>query len=176
MTQSLRSHLGAGALVLALAAGCHTPLIHTQAGSFESDDVPRVVSERPGVVRQVLLYVPNRIVDLLDVVHAGIGLGLGIGPDVRVTSYGQLALQAGVGVGLQWDDRAHSPGIANASATAALGPFRTGAGAGSAASIGQWEVGASAAGLKFAVDLEEVVDFVLGWFFVDFRRDDYGWE
>jgi hypothetical protein len=160
-----------------LTAGCHTPLRHTAAGTFETTGEPRVVTARPGIAKQILLYLPNRIVDLFDIVKINfLPLGLSVGPDVRITRWGQVALQAGVGLGVQWDGRDHSPGVANASATAALGPFRTGGGAGEAASIGDWEVGVGYFGGKYAVDLSEVADFVLGWFFIDFKQDDYGWE
>jgi hypothetical protein len=26
------------------------------------------------------------------------------------------------------------------------------------------------------VDFAEAADFVLGWFFIDFQQDDYGWK
>ena len=163
-------------LVLVLGAGCHTPLISTEAGSYKSEPIERVVGERAGVGKQILLYIPNRVVDALDMVHAGVGIPLSIGPDIRITKWIQLALQAGVGVGVGWDDRSHMPAWASASATAAFGPWRSGVGAGGAPSIGDWEVGIGYSGLKFGVDLSEILDFVLGWFFIDILEDDYGYN
>lgn len=163
-------------LILGLGAGCHTPLVRTEAGSYESEPVERVVGDRDGIVKQVLLYVPNRIVDAIDMVHFGVGLGLNLGPDIRITKWGQLALQAGVGFGVGYDDRSHNPAWASAAATAALGPWRTGAGGGSAPSVGDWEIAVGINALKFGVDLAEILDFVLGWFFIDILEDDYGYN
>ena len=166
----------ASALVLVLAAGCHTPLSATQAGSYETEDNERVVGEREGVGKQILLYIPNRLVDAFDMVHAGVGLGIPLGPDIRITKWLQLAFQAEVGVGFGWDGRSHPPGWATASVTTAFGPWRGGAGAGYAPHIGDWEVGVGLGATKVAVDLSEVLDFVLGWFFIDILEDDYGYN
>jgi hypothetical protein len=82
----------------------------------------------------------------------------------------------GAGIGVGWDDRFNHPVTAAAEATAAIGPWRGGFGVGNSPSIGDWEVGIAAPAAKIAIDLEEILDFVLGWFFIDFKRDDYGWE
>lgn len=176
----LRTFLAGGLIALAGAfptAGCHTPLIRTEAGSLEPSEPPyRETNERSGVVKQIALYLPNRIVDAFDMVSASVGVDLGIGFDVRVTRWVQLAAQAGVGVGVGYDDRSHRPAWANAAVTAAFGPWRGGAGAGSAPSLGDWEIGIASGANKFAVDLAEILDFVLGWFFIDLLEDDYGWS
>ena len=166
----------AATLVFALAAGCHTPLSATKAGSYESEPIERVVGTREGVGKQILLYLPNRIVDAFDMVHAGVGLGIPFGPDIRITKWLQLALQAEVGVGFGWDGRAHPPGWATSSVTSAFGPWRAGFGAGYAPHIGDWEVGVGLGANKVAVDLSEILDFVLGWFFIDILEDDYGYN
>ncbi len=167
-----------GLLVVALALGCHTPLIRTEAGSLESDgETARDVHERPGIGKQILLYLPNRIVDLVDTVHFPIvPLSVGVGPDIRITRWLQLSAQVGAGAAVGLDDRSHEFFWVNTSATAALGPWRTGVGIGTAPSLGDWEVGVAGGATKFAIDLAEIVDFVLGWFFIDVRKDDYGWE
>jgi len=103
-------------------------------------------------------------------------LQLPIGFDVRITRWGQLALMAGGGAAIMWDGRDHVPGAANVSATAAFGPWRTGGGSGNAAHLGDFEIGWGGPVSKVVVDVAEIADFILGWFFVDFRRDDYGWE
>lgn len=169
---------GAIALIaMTFSFGCHTPLVRTEAGDLEaSEPAYRNTVERTGVAKQIALYIPNRIVDAVDIVSASVGLDLGLGFDVRVTRWGQLALQAGVGIGVGYDDRSHQPAWANAGATAALGPWRGGGGAGNAPSLGTWEIGLATGANKFAVDLAEIVDFVLGWFFIDILKDDYGWS
>lgn len=164
--------------VLGLVGGCHTPMIWTEAGSYEHNDPYRPAHERSGVVKQVLLYLPNRIVDALEVVSFPIVWAQAPPPglDVRITRWGQLALQAYAGAAVGWDDRSHSPLWASAGTTAAFGPWRTGTGAGWVPSIGDWEVGVSFGATKVAIDLAEIVDFAAGWFFFDILRDDYGWS
>ncbi|MFT5286648.1 MAG: hypothetical protein ACI8TQ_002818 [Planctomycetota bacterium] len=163
-------------LILGLSTSCHTPLASTEAGSLVTERIDRDVSVREGFFTQILLYIPNRLVDAIDMVHFGVGVAIPVGVDVRITKWGQLALQAGVGVGIGYDDRSHSPAWASASATAAFGPFRTGAGTGSAPSVGDWEIGVGLPGMKIAIDLAEIVDFVLGFLFIDILEDDYGWS
>jgi hypothetical protein len=163
------------ALVAVLCAGCHLPLRRTHAGTKNTTGGPPPGWQRDGVAKQILLYVPNRIVDLLDIVKVGIGVGLAAGPDIRITQWGQLAVQAGIGAGVQWDGRDHKPGVYTAEATVAFGPWRTGAGVGHVASTRPFEIAIAGGGSKLGVDLAEIADFVLGWFFVDFQQDDYGW-
>lgn len=161
---------------LCLMPGCHTPLAHTAAGTFETDDVPkRVVVAREGAWKQVGLYLPNRLVDTVDMVHVALGLGAGTGLDIRLTKWCQLAAVAGAGAGVAWDGRDHSPLIYAAFASAAFGPWRTGVGVGETMSIRPWEIGFGGTGGKIAVDLAEVVDFLAGWVFLDPLEDDYGW-
>jgi len=81
----------------------------------------------------------------------------------------------GAGVGVNWDNRFARPTYAWAGATWAFGPWRGGAGAGQVANVGAWEVGLGGVGGQVVVDLAEVADFILGWFFIDILKDDYGW-
>lgn len=169
------------ALGVMLLSGCHGPLSFTQAGTgvtvhLRGQQLRGSGLRRDGIVKQVALFLPNRVADLLDVVKLGLGINVGLGVDVRVTQWCQLAAEASVGVGLQWDGRDHNPGIANAQATAAFGPWRGGVGKGTVASIKPFEVALATGGLKFGVDFAEAADFVLGWFFIDFQQDDYGWK
>ncbi len=155
-------------------SACHSPLAYTDAGTYETHRGRKTGSKRDGVLKQIALFIPNRIVDAVDMVHAGLALGLGLGLDVRVTRWGQLAASADVGAGLQWDGRGHSPAVYDAQVTGALGPWRGGAGSGEVASIRDFEVGFGFGGTKLAIDLAEVADFALGWFFIDILEDDYG--
>lgn len=43
-------------------------------------------------------------------------------------------------------------------------------------SVDDCEIGLGFAGMKVAVDAAEIVDFALGWFFLDILKDDYGWR
>jgi hypothetical protein len=163
-------------LLLLATPSCHTPLKSTDPGSYETEDFDRYVSHRPGIGKQILLYLPNRIVDSFDIVKGSIGLGVPLGFDIRITKWFQLALQTGVGIGLTWDGRDHTPLTATALATAAFGPWRAGIGAGSAPRVGSFEIGWGGPAGKLVIDVAEIVDFILGWFFLDIIKDDYGWE
>lgn len=166
-------------LLLATPA-CHSPTRYTDANwdqypDTSWTDTDRDVHGRPVVWEQILYYFPNRIVDALEIVNVSFGLGVGLGLDVRITKWLQLAALGGAGVGVTWDNRFARPTFGWAGATWAFGPWRGGAGAGQVANVGAWEVGAGFAGGKVAVDLAEAADFILGWFFIDILEDDYGW-
>ena len=82
----------------------------------------------------------------------------------------------GAGVAINWDGRDHSPWGYAASGTAAFGPWRAGGGVGKTASIRPFEIAIAGPATKIAVDPAEMVDFLLGWFFLDIMKDDYGWS
>lgn len=159
------------------AGGCRTPLYHAEAGTFERkpDHRPEPY-ERRGVLEQIALFLPNRIVDALEIAHVSVGVGVPLGVDVRLTRWVQLGASANFGVGVGWNGRDSSPEIYTASYTAAIGPARTGTGSGRVLPIKDWEVGVDLVPFKVAVDLSEVLDFVLGWFYVDIKQDDWGWD
>ncbi|MEQ8767127.1 MAG: hypothetical protein RL885_24665 [Planctomycetota bacterium] len=163
------------ALLLPLS-GCYLPFVRTEPGTYRSTGGPPEPGARSGVGKQIALYIPNRLVDLLDIVRVSLGPDLSLGFDIRVTKWVQLAAQAGVGAGVVWDGRDQMPVSYAAAATAAIGPFRTGAGSGEAPHIGDWEIGFASASGKFAIDPAEIVDFVLGWAYIDIMKDDYGWS
>ena len=52
-----------------------------------------------GAGKKILLYLPNRILDLLEVVLLGVHVGPGIGLDLRVTRFIQLAADTSADVG-----------------------------------------------------------------------------
>ena len=164
------------ALLLAVSS-CHLPLAHTQAGTYKTTSVERHLTQWYGVAKQIALFLPNRIVDAFDIVKAGpLPVSIDLGIDLRVTRWGQLAANLGVGAGIQWDGRDHLPWNHAAAGTAAFGPWRTGFGAGRSARIGDWEIGLGFIAGKIVVDLAEILDFVLGWAYVDLLKDDYGWS
>lgn len=165
-------------LVFLTTEACYTPFPHTEAGTYETEILPkRDKHSRQGVFKQIALYLPNRIVDAFDIVKLGlIGVGIPLGFDIRITRWGQLALQAGFGAGLVWDGRDHPPYTANAQVTTAFGPWRTGAGIGQVMHIGDFEIGWAGPAGKITVDVAEALDFVVGWFYLDLLEDDYGWS
>ncbi len=168
-------------LVLALGSACHSPLKRTSGGDFVTTGEDRTVVAREGVGKQIALYLPNRIIDAVDIIHLGFGLDAGLLLDLRITRWGQLALLGGATAGWAWDGRDHDPNIHTAYWTAAFGPWRTGSGVGHGMPVQDWEIayaGPFILGIgtgKIAVDLSEILDFALGVFFIDILEDDYGW-
>ncbi|MCB9899387.1 MAG: hypothetical protein H6825_15380 [Planctomycetes bacterium] len=162
---------------LASTLGACRSTVHRTDGHWNvTVEEPRVVLDRPGVVEQIVYYLPNRIVDAFDMINVSFGVGIGIPLDIRLTRWCQLALSPGTGIGWTWDGRADSDRFYTAGVTWAFGPWRGGVGTGRVSNVGDWEVGiGGGSGGKFVIDLAEVADFVLGWFFIDILEDDYGW-
>ncbi len=79
------------------------------AQTFEDDNVTAEVSpkpawgdfeireeeiEEPTVLRQIFLWLPNRVLDLIDVFRFDVGVGPAAGGVVRVTKWGQAGLRS----------------------------------------------------------------------------------
>ena len=129
---------------------------------------------------RLLFYIPNRIFDVFDLVRARVRVGPGLAIDARVTKYGDL--YAGgystlfVGLhgprmkpGIPWPIGLESrAGIKATSVadTATQGP-----------PYGYGEVGAgfqaAMIGVDIGVDAVEILDLVLGIFFIDLTGDDF---
>ncbi len=161
---------------------------------------------RPSIQRpiwaQLLLFLPDRLLDLLDVVTFDVHFGLGAFADVHVTraiqasagaratgglglhdhrSLGMKSLaEAGVSV-LVLGAQSYSGGLVGSSGARGA--------AGSSAGLHEptdplyqsfldyWAVGASVTAAIFGADIEfhpiQLADFVAGWFWIDFLRDDF---
>lgn len=163
------------------------------------------VAFRPPVDRsipiRILLYLPDRIFDLLDIVSFDMSSGLGVGAEVHLTRALQLGGQAGYGLALGWFDH-RALGVQQQLITgAAVGPMATRylvIGGGSTAGLqlvvdeasgtdtpylplyqefrDYWAVGASASllyGASADVHPVEVADLLAGFVTVDFLHDDF---
>ncbi|MCI0589980.1 MAG: hypothetical protein L0323_24470 [Planctomycetes bacterium] len=127
---------------------------------------------------RLLLYVPNRLLDLLDVLHLGYGVGPGLGVEFHFTRHGRLGAVAGGDVGLAWLGRWTSPVECAAYARASLGTRETIA----ESSLGErwryprWDVGYSVfalVGVAYAaIAPDEIVDFLVGFSTYDTKGDD----
>jgi hypothetical protein len=129
---------------------------------------------------RLLFYIPNRFFDIFDLARVRLRVGPGIAVDARVTKYGDL--YAGgysslfVGLhgprtkpGIPWPIGLESragikvTSVANA---ATQGP-----------AYGYGEVGAgfqaAIVGVDVGVDAVEILDLVLGFFFIDLTGDDF---
>lgn len=128
--------------------------------------------------KKILLYLPNRILDLLEVVRLGVHVGPGIGLDLRITKLVQLAADTSANVGVAWQGRDKLPLVGQIYHTTAIGPVRVGAGVGLRYKHTLSEISITAniglAGLFVAYDSVELLDFLFGWTTYDLKKDDWG--
>jgi len=124
--------------------------------------------------QKVLLFVPNRFLDLIDIVKADVGVGPAYGGVVRLTRYGQvgyrsmdpLSLRAGL-FGRDWpvemetDNEFGAGPLFHQSRDREVCHGELGAG------VDLFLVGAYG-----GVCAEEVIDFLLGFVFLDVMQDD----
>lgn len=122
----------------------------------------------------VLYYIPNRILDLIDIFRVDVGIGVSFGAVVRLTRYGQVGYRGfaprSFRIGLRgrrspiflerYPEYGFGPGFKN---TGARLPSRYEIGAGADALL----VGAYA-----GISLDELLDFLGGLVFLDFKGDD----
>ena len=164
------------------------------------------VAFRPPIDRsigaRILLYLPDRVLDLLDVASLEMRFGLGGGAEVHATRAGQLGLEGAYSGSLGWFDHRALGGRYQVFTGAAIGPLASRyllIGGASTAGLqlvnahssgidtpyqplyqefrDYWAVGASAMVISYgaAADIHpvEVADFVAGFVGVDFLRDDF---
>ncbi len=127
---------------------------------------------------RLLLYVPNRLLDLLDVLHLGCAVGPGLGAEFHFTRRGRLGAIAGGDVGLAWLGRWTSPVECAAYARASVGIRE----AVDTRSMGErWRYPRCDVGLSLnpafalvyaAIAPDEIVDFLVGFSTYDTKGDD----
>jgi len=123
--------------------------------------------------RRVLLYVPNRVGDFLDVWRCNVGFGLGLGANIRPTKGLQFGLAAydSVRVGLrgrrwpfwhEWSLEGGFDGLYVEGGETERGFHEFGG-----------TVHLGVIGLDAAIDIEEALDFGFGFFLSDPACDDF---
>ncbi|MGH7290869.1 MAG: hypothetical protein ACREJT_06640 [Myxococcota bacterium] len=146
-------------------------------------EAPPEPPERSGgqVARAVLLYLPNRLFDVCDIVrlHARVGTGFSVG--ARVTRYAPVFIgdYRAVWVGLP-GPRLHPavplPVGVEGQKGLHVGPLRTSS-VWRTPEYGVGEVGAGtmlyAVGFEVGVDPYELADFLAGFVGIDFAHDDF---
>lgn len=132
-------------------------------------------------MRKLLLYLPNRVCDVFDLVRARARVGPGFAAGARVTKYGEISVHAYTSIfaglhGPRTEPRIPWPvGIeSRAGAAAAVVDVSTKL---TAPTYGYGEVGlglhAGIVGFDVGVDPVEALDLVLGFFFIDLVHDDF---
>ena len=61
-------------------------------GSVSSAD-----GDKRSITQRVLLYIPNRVVDFLDIFRVDVGAGPSVGGVIRVTKYAQAGMRTNFG-------------------------------------------------------------------------------
>lgn len=145
----------------------------------EYSEHARVMGKRPAyesdnAARTAILYLPNRLLDLLDIFRVDVGVGPGFGAVGRVTRYGQFGYRtfspASVRVGLRGRKL---PVFLERSSEFGAGPAFVQSKDRETTPL---EIGGSAdlliAGVSAGVSVDEFLDFAAGIFCVDLKKDD----
>jgi hypothetical protein len=128
----------------------------------------------PEFLQAVCWYIPNRIVDLLDIPRLYLTFGDGMGASLRITKYINATWFHDDAYGLGYSPR--KPPFFGETVNERYFGFL-------AAQTGELDRDPSEIGLTFhfiaiganaAVSLSETVDFVLGFLGIDLRADDHG--
>lgn len=123
---------------------------------------------------EVLLYIPNRILDLIDVFRVDVGVGASVGAVVRVTEYAQVGYRQMAPVSLRVGDFGRQfPVLVETSNEIGVSPaFKQSADR----EVCKAEVGLGGdlliVGAYGGICLDELADFVGGLFLIDFKDDD----
>lgn len=124
--------------------------------------------------QKVLLFIPNRVLDLIDLVKADVGVGPAYGGVVRLTRYGQVgyrtmdpaSLRVGV-FGRDWPFEIETDNELGAGPAFHQSRDRK---------VCHGELGAGVdlflVGAYGGICAEEVIDFLLGFAFIDVMQDD----
>jgi len=123
---------------------------------------------------QVLMWLPNRVLDFIDIFRVDVGVGPSFGAVVRVTKYGQVGFRevmpASVRVG---DFGRQMPVLLETSNEFGIGPAYVDS-ADRKVCPGEIGLGGDVlvAGAYAGVCVDEIADFVAGIFFIDLKDDD----
>ena len=127
-----------------------------------------------GFLDALMMYIPNRFLDLVDIFKADVGVGPSVGAVVRVTKYGQVGLRAiapmSARLGLLGR---RAPAMLETSSEMGIGPAYKRS---KDRKVCWGEVGAGVdlilVGGYLGACPDELVDFVAGIFFLDLKGDD----
>lgn len=145
----------------------------------EEDEKAKEKEEEESLTISIIKYPVNRVLDFIDIFRLNIGVGPGIGLNIRPTKFAQVGIEnyvsARAGLGKNGSLIFKRYGLAyleSEAFTMGVGPLYTGG-----KQRGYTEVGATAhlaiIGAEAALDLSEIADFFLGFATVDLKDDDW---
>lgn len=143
----------------------------------EEEAIEEEEEERRSFLVSLLLYLPNRIIDIFDFVRAGVSVGPGIGIDLTATEYLNLSLMTRASVGLGYQTLRHLPIEAASYAMIGVGPLKMSGDPGlswhrSPGDI-RVELHVLLVGAHVAVEPFEIFDFIVGLIGFDPMDDDF---
>ena len=154
------------------------PVFHGSglSGTVEEEDGEE--EKEHSALGTVLLYLPNRIIDALDIVRFGVNAGVGFGADATATWVAQAAFISDTSVGIGFQGIRHLPVcLRMGHKRIAVGPLQS-----MDLEPLDWpinpydircEVFVLFVGAHAAVDIEGILDFVAGLFTLDPSEDDF---
>lgn len=167
-------------LLVAAVAAALPACASTQAASGGEGATPAEAparAESGGVFGAVLNYIPDRIMDLCDILRFGVNAGPGVAFHAKATDPVQATVVARDSFGVGFQGLRHVPYCSG---------LETVEGVGTLSKADQerllWhhsptdlrlEVHPILAGAHVAVDPVEIADFILGIFTIDIRHDDH---
>ncbi|MBN8550447.1 MAG: hypothetical protein J0M12_14125 [Deltaproteobacteria bacterium] len=140
-------------------------------GDFKVGTPPE--DEHTPVWKQIVLWVPNRVLDFIDIFRVDVGAGAAVGAVVRVTKYGQVGMRAVAPLSVRVGDFGRrAPILLEHSSEMGIGPLYLES---KDRKICTFELGAGVdifVGAYGGVCVDEIVDFAGGLFFLDMKKDD----
>lgn len=166
-----------------------TTILHAQQASYSDETLEMVPTspkeawtdpslipqkEESSWIRDTLLYIPNRFLDLIDVFRVDVGVGASVGGVVRVTKYVQAGYRQMAPVSLRVGDFGRTfPVMVESSSEIGVSPaFKQSADR----DVCEAELGLGldvlVVGGYGGVCLDELADFIGGIFLIDYKDDD----
>ena len=122
----------------------------------------------------IAMYIPNRLLDLVDIVRADVGVGPSFGAVARITKYGQVGYRTFSPISLRVGPRGRKlPVFVERSSEIGVGPAFLQS---HDREVTDAEVGLGAdlilVGAYAGISFDELVDFIAGFACIDIKSDD----
>lgn len=154
--------------------GSYRDLVPTSPKEGWKGIEPTQVNEGTPFWSSVVMWIPNRVLDLIDVFRVDVGVGPAFGAVARVTKFGQIGYRQMAPASLRIGDLGRQmPVMIESSSELGVGPAYVSS---SDRDVCDGEIGLGAdllvAGAYGGICVDEFADFVAGIFFIDLKDDD----